>query len=85
MLVSKDAFDAAFRQGELGTDPLAVGLTVTDLGPQPLRGLDEPITLYQVLPTSLARRTFDDLRLDVDKGTEHASASEMHDTLSTHP
>eukprot|EP00667_Euglena_gracilis_P020406 EG_transcript_22098 len=41
------------------------GVVWADLGPQPLRGLAEPLWLYQALPTGpLASRTFPPLRLD---------------------
>ena len=40
------------------------------LGPQPLRGLDEPIRLYQLVPLPLAGRFFPALRLHVEKETE---------------
>jgi hypothetical protein len=39
-------------------------------GPQPLRGLDTPIPLVQVLPMRFANRTFPPLRLDVEKVVE---------------
>eukprot|EP00667_Euglena_gracilis_P000433 EG_transcript_433 len=43
------------------------GVVWADLGPQPLRGLAEPLRLYQALPVGpLASRKFPPLRLDKD-------------------
>jgi class 3 adenylate cyclase len=41
-------------------------------GPQPLRGLDTPIPLVQVLPTRFVDRSFPPLRLDVEKVVEES-------------
>eukprot|EP00667_Euglena_gracilis_P000903 EG_transcript_903 len=40
------------------------GARLTDLGAQPLRGLAEPVHLYQLVPMELSDRTFPPLRLD---------------------
>lgn len=54
-------------------------IDVQPLGPQPLRGLDHPLPLYQVLPRALAhRRFFAALRLDVHvDDLENSSAQEL--------
>eukprot|EP00742_Colponemidia_sp_Colp-10_P012360 GILJ01013868.1.p1 GENE.GILJ01013868.1~~GILJ01013868.1.p1 ORF type:complete len:1269 (-),score=223.25 GILJ01013868.1:678-3974(-) len=44
------------------------------LGPQPLRGLQEPIALYQMLPTRFAERRFGPLRLDCENAVEEDDA-----------
>ena len=41
---------------------------VTPLGPQPLRGLSDPVPLFQLLPLvgGLGERQFPPLRLDIE-------------------
>jgi hypothetical protein len=70
---------------------------VVPLGPQPLRGLDAPVPLYQLSPLGLKSRQFAALRLDVEievdddstdgsatagDGTTQLSAAD--DTVETH-
>lgn len=64
-LVTSDAY-GALSPNFLGSR----AITVISLGPQPLRGLDAPITLYQMVPTSLECRKFPPLRLHIEKETE---------------
>ena len=45
-------------------------IAIIALGPQPLRGLDEPIKLFQMVPMPLAARLFPPLRLHVEKQSE---------------
>eukprot|EP00658_Telonema_sp_P-2_P085027 TRINITY_DN9595_c0_g1_i1.p1 TRINITY_DN9595_c0_g1~~TRINITY_DN9595_c0_g1_i1.p1 ORF type:complete len:514 (-),score=41.30 TRINITY_DN9595_c0_g1_i1:130-1671(-) len=45
-------------------------LEVLDLGPQPLRGLDAPVSLLQLTPKYLNTRVYPPLRLDVDASLE---------------
>jgi class 3 adenylate cyclase len=56
------------------------------MGPQPLRGLDQPVPLFQLCPLSLRGREFAALRLDVevdldDSTTDQATA---HNDTGTH-
>eukprot|EP00668_Euglena_longa_P009166 GGOE01011059.1.p1 GENE.GGOE01011059.1~~GGOE01011059.1.p1 ORF type:complete len:1239 (-),score=384.50 GGOE01011059.1:870-4097(-) len=46
------------------------GAAVKDLGEQQLRGLTEPVHLYQLLPSELSERTFPPLRLERAGGME---------------
>ncbi|CUG06711.1 receptor-type adenylate cyclase, putative [Bodo saltans] len=59
---------------------------VTALGPQPLRGLDEAVPLYQLCPTPLRGREFAALRLDVenDATDESTTNNESHTQSSAH-
>jgi hypothetical protein len=43
-----------------------LGYAAHDFGPQPLRGLDEPIGLTQILPARFGDRVYAPLRLDVE-------------------
>jgi adenylate cyclase len=62
VLLTKDAYDAVEAEG---FDLSAV--VVEGLGPQPLRGLDAPVPLYQLNPPALKGRQFAALRLDIEK------------------
>eukprot|EP00667_Euglena_gracilis_P009754 EG_transcript_9912 len=56
------------------------GAIITDLGHQPLRGLAEPLRLYQVLPEgALSERRFPPLRIDRADGKEEALAAKDPD------
>ncbi|CUG61399.1 receptor-type adenylate cyclase, putative, partial [Bodo saltans] len=46
---------------------------VKPMGPQPLRGLDQPVPLYQLCPNALRGREFAALRLDVENDVEESS------------
>eukprot|EP00667_Euglena_gracilis_P000283 EG_transcript_283 len=46
------------------------GSALTDLGEQILRGLSEPLHLYQLVPTELSTRTFPPLRLEYSAAVE---------------
>jgi class 3 adenylate cyclase len=63
VLFSKSAFDAVKAQAR-GTKLLSEQTQVTELGPQPLRGLVEAVELMQVMPHEFASREFPALRLD---------------------
>ncbi|CUG71318.1 receptor-type adenylate cyclase, putative [Bodo saltans] len=52
-----------------------VDVDVKPLGPQPLRGLDQPVPLYQLSPTALRSREFADLRLDVEIDVDTTDSS----------
>eukprot|EP00668_Euglena_longa_P009328 GGOE01011255.1.p1 GENE.GGOE01011255.1~~GGOE01011255.1.p1 ORF type:complete len:348 (-),score=78.71 GGOE01011255.1:1115-2128(-) len=68
--VSRAVYDALG-----GTFPNAVW---TDLGPQLLRGLTEPIHLWQVLPAGeLAKRRFPPLRIEKAHGVPQAPTDEV--------
>jgi hypothetical protein len=43
------------------------------LGPQPLRGLDQPVPLFQLCPLSLRGREFAALRLDVENDVDDST------------
>eukprot|EP00668_Euglena_longa_P028662 GGOE01035953.1.p1 GENE.GGOE01035953.1~~GGOE01035953.1.p1 ORF type:complete len:781 (-),score=240.90 GGOE01035953.1:185-2422(-) len=55
------------------------GAALTDLGKQILRGLAEPVHLYQLVPLELTKRTFPPLRL------EHAATVEVEARPPTEP
>eukprot|EP00388_Colpodella_angusta_P034503 GDKK01032749.1.p1 GENE.GDKK01032749.1~~GDKK01032749.1.p1 ORF type:complete len:422 (+),score=49.03 GDKK01032749.1:171-1268(+) len=55
---------------------------IVSLGPQPLRGLDAPIHLYQAVPIKLQARRFPALRLHVEKDTEESSMTETATTAT---
>ncbi|CUG46572.1 receptor-type adenylate cyclase, putative [Bodo saltans] len=58
VLATRDLYARLEEEGfDLG------GVEVTALGPQPLRGLDEPVPLYQLCPAALRGREFAALRL----------------------
>ena len=75
ILVTDEAF-AALSDGFV-RDRRAVAIA---LGPQPLRGLDEPIRLHQLAPKGLEGRRFPPLRLHIEKETED---SEVTDTTAS--
>ncbi|CUG06520.1 receptor-type adenylate cyclase, putative, partial [Bodo saltans] len=56
---------------------------VTALGPQPLRGLDEPVPLYQLCPAALRGREFAALRLDVENDATDGTTATSIETHST--
>eukprot|EP00742_Colponemidia_sp_Colp-10_P014390 GILJ01016339.1.p1 GENE.GILJ01016339.1~~GILJ01016339.1.p1 ORF type:complete len:561 (+),score=83.79 GILJ01016339.1:155-1684(+) len=49
--------------------------SVVDMGPQPMRGLDDRIPLLQLLPATFVGRQFPNLRLDVENVLEDGSES----------
>eukprot|EP00744_Colponema_vietnamica_P007373 GILI01010620.1.p1 GENE.GILI01010620.1~~GILI01010620.1.p1 ORF type:complete len:764 (+),score=200.45 GILI01010620.1:329-2293(+) len=49
--------------------------SMVDMGPQPLRGLDDRIRLLQLLPATFVGRQFPNLRLDVENVLEDGSES----------
>jgi class 3 adenylate cyclase len=61
-----EALDPSFLKG--------CDAVIVALGPQPLRGLDEPIRLHQIVPTAVKERTFPPLRLHIEKETEDESS-----------
>ena len=71
VLVTKDFFDELERSG---FDMRSID--VVPLGPQPLRGLDAPVPLYQLNPPHLKTRQFAALRLDVEVGLDEEEISE---------
>ena len=81
ILVTDDAVRAAHDEEHMASSS-TFALRRRDLrsitisfGPQPLRGLDEPIRLHQLVPEALAGRRFPPLRLHVEKETEDESES----------
>jgi class 3 adenylate cyclase len=54
------------------------GVDVRPLGPQPLRGLDQPVPLYQLCPLTLRGREFAALRLDVENSVDDSSDGTTH-------
>eukprot|EP00672_Neobodo_designis_P002802 CAMPEP_0174878338 /NCGR_PEP_ID=MMETSP1114-20130205/82706_1 /TAXON_ID=312471 /ORGANISM="Neobodo designis, Strain CCAP 1951/1" /LENGTH=940 /DNA_ID=CAMNT_0016113725 /DNA_START=277 /DNA_END=3099 /DNA_ORIENTATION=- len=58
-------------------------VSVVDLGPQPLRGLAEPVGLVQVLPREFSGRAFPPLRLDVEVAVDDGRSSEDSDGATT--
>jgi adenylate cyclase len=72
VLATKDMFDQLERE-QFDFSQVAV----TPLGPQPLRGLDAPIPLFQLCPLTLKSRQFNALRLDVE--IVHEDESEFSD------
>eukprot|EP00658_Telonema_sp_P-2_P076288 TRINITY_DN6652_c0_g2_i15.p1 TRINITY_DN6652_c0_g2~~TRINITY_DN6652_c0_g2_i15.p1 ORF type:complete len:922 (-),score=136.50 TRINITY_DN6652_c0_g2_i15:479-3244(-) len=54
-----------------------VSFDVLDLGPQPLRGLDAPVSLYQLTPMSVAARVYPPLRLDVENVPADGSSEDV--------
>jgi class 3 adenylate cyclase len=53
---------------------------VTAMGPQPLRGLDEAVPLYQLCPIPLRGREFGALRLDVENDATDESTTNNTDS-----
>jgi hypothetical protein len=70
VLLTEAAYEAALKDDAFKE----IEASVTEVGPQPLRGLDQPIPLYQVVPTALKGREFPPLRLDIE---HDASDSEI--------
>ncbi|CUG87348.1 receptor-type adenylate cyclase, putative [Bodo saltans] len=60
---------------------------VKPLGPQPLRGLDQPVPLYQLCPMELRSREFAELRLDIEIDVDDTTTDTNTDsgTVSTVP
>eukprot|EP00744_Colponema_vietnamica_P006818 GILI01009881.1.p1 GENE.GILI01009881.1~~GILI01009881.1.p1 ORF type:complete len:517 (-),score=112.63 GILI01009881.1:246-1577(-) len=58
-------------------------VVILPLGPQPLRGLDESIKLYQLLPQALAGRHFPPLRLHIEKDTDEITDTTATETSAT--
>ena len=81
ILFTAAAYDALLKEcgTPVGGEPLEF-TTHVDLGPQPLRGLDQPVTLIQLLPASLARRSFPALRLDVEHQAEESASETESDS-----
>lgn len=62
---------------------LPPGATAVDLGPQPLRGLDDAVRLYQInAPGPLSQRTFPPLRLDVEPDLDTAASPDQSNSES---
>jgi hypothetical protein len=59
-------------------------VAVVPLGPQPLRGLDQPVPLFQLSPWSLKSRQFNALRLDVEIDIEDSCSSAAGATNDGH-
>jgi class 3 adenylate cyclase len=60
----------------------AMAVKITPLGDQPLRGLDEPVALTQLIPTTFTLRSFPPLRLDA--ADEDASEEDRDETDGRH-
>ncbi|CUG87349.1 receptor-type adenylate cyclase, putative [Bodo saltans] len=56
---------------------------VKPLGPQPLRGLDQPVPLYQLCPMELRSREFAELRLDIEVDIEDTTETTTHNDGAT--
>jgi class 3 adenylate cyclase/ABC-type branched-subunit amino acid transport system substrate-binding protein len=71
ILLTRATYDAII-EGHHATDKqwLDQETKLLELGPQPLRGLDAPVELLQLLPVEFAGRQFGPLRLDVEKEVE---------------
>jgi class 3 adenylate cyclase len=56
------------------------------MGPQPLRGLDQPVPLFQLCPLSLRGREFAALRLDVEVDLDDSTTDQAttHNDTGTH-
>ena len=61
--MSEDAYAAVFPN-------IGSAATWRNLGEVPLRGVPEPVTIYQVLPVALAHRVFGPLRVDIQDEVE---------------
>ncbi len=72
VLLTEAAYEAALKDDAFKE----MEASVTKLGPQPLRGLDQPVPLYQVIPAALKGREFHALRLDIE---HDASDSDTED------
>ena len=71
-LLTESAYEAAGGQ-DCAAFGGSGGSVLIALGPQPLRGLDEPIKLYQIVPNALKNRRFPPLRLHVEKEDESSA------------
>ncbi|PHR97532.1 MAG: hypothetical protein COA68_12395 [Oceanobacter sp.] len=68
VLATKDLY------GQLEEEKFDFGdVEIVALGPQPLRGLDQPVPLYQLSPFALRNRQIAALRLDVDVDLDDSS------------
>jgi class 3 adenylate cyclase len=76
VLITQAAYDALTNEGKDLWPLPDDGIAVTDLGKQPLRGLEEPVCLWQLVPSRFAKRKFPPLRLDVEKEVEESDESE---------
>eukprot|EP00743_Colponemidia_sp_Colp-15_P015610 GILK01018841.1.p1 GENE.GILK01018841.1~~GILK01018841.1.p1 ORF type:complete len:269 (-),score=9.83 GILK01018841.1:611-1417(-) len=56
---------------------------IISLGPQPLRGLDQPIKLFQITPADLQGRRFPALRLHIENDTDVSSMTETATATGT--
>jgi class 3 adenylate cyclase/ABC-type branched-subunit amino acid transport system substrate-binding protein len=87
ILVSKSTYDAMFENSS-AKNWIESNVVVTNLGPQPLRGLDSQVELTQFLPHEFASRTFPPLRLDVEIEVDYDEKEDdkkpFNDTASTH-
>ena len=72
ILITEGVYSALSSHDSIRTHHKAVLIA---LGPQPLRGLDEPIKLYQLVPERLQRRLFPPLRLHIEKESEEGDTS----------
>ena len=78
VLVTEEAFNALSDGFIRRNKVIAIAL-----GPQPLRGLDEPIRLHQLAPIGLEGRRFPPLRLHIEKETEDTDLTETATTTNT--
>jgi class 3 adenylate cyclase len=79
VLATRDLYARLEEEGfDLGS------VDVSALGPQPLRGLDEPVPLYQLCPMGLRGREFAALRLDVENDATDDTATATNDDSHTH-
>lgn len=69
VLLTKDMYDELERC-KFSFD----SIDLNPLGPQPLRGLDAPVPLYQISPARLKGRQYNALRLDVEIDLEDESS-----------
>ena len=85
VLMSSTAFDALY-QTETGTK-LATTITVIDLGPQILKGLEDPVSIQQISRGVFSARRFPPLRLEkaaeVTDTTEDNQNSTLGDVTAT--
>ena len=74
VLLTEDAFQALPANFETQHE-----VNILDLGPQPLRGLDAPVKLFQLTPKAFGDRVYPPLRLDVEKGAEEIETDDNTD------
>ena len=76
VLITDSTFFAV-TEGKAVLPPLSLAATSQDLGHQPLRGLSEPVQLFQVIPNVLQQRRFPPLRLDAAGDEKAGDAAAM--------